>query len=59
MTDGTAGTSRDRDFSQIQADLDTVTKQLKENHDPQSRRELLARMRVLLEEAIVGANSPP
>jgi hypothetical protein len=46
-----------RKFSDIQADLEAVLAKLKDNHDPEQRREFLHRMRVLLQEATIVANS--
>jgi hypothetical protein len=46
-----------RDFSLIQADLETVTAKLKATNDPNVKRELLREMRILLQEATLAANS--
>jgi membrane protein insertase Oxa1/YidC/SpoIIIJ len=46
-----------RKFSEIQADLEAVTAKLKGHLSGDERRELLRRMRALLQEATVAANS--
>jgi hypothetical protein len=46
-----------RPFAEIRADLEMITIKLKETFDPDSRRELLREMHVILQEADLAANS--
>lgn len=45
-----------RDFSSIQADLEAITAKLRNNLDPDQRRELLRQMRTLIQEATIAAS---
>ena len=45
-----------RDFAKIQAELAEVAEQLKSTNDPNTKRELLRKMRILLQEATEYAN---
>jgi hypothetical protein len=49
----------DRDFSQLQRQLEEVMSKLKGSNEPKLRRDLLAEMRRLLAEAERVAHSPP
>ena len=49
--------SKPREFAAIQTDLERITAELKDNHNPEQRRELLRQMRALIQEATEAANS--
>jgi len=47
---------KSREFTKIQGDLAQVTEQLQATNDPNLKRELLRKMRILLQEATESAN---